>query len=265
MKVSWPGVQIEPEGAGRQFAVEQRIDDDMLGRRVRRVDPEFAKERELLVETRSGADRKAPRRLAVALAAAEEAEVARPEKRDHLVPDVRRVDREAQTKTGKTEVDRQGAKFGMAVVEQIGGVGDRRRDAVARHVDDHRALVQVAQMEQLEPEVRSLLTEQRLVRFEADVAPAVEIEGRKAVGQRRNRAVEGRGGEIARPLHDVLVAEGRRRRAAAGGASVWAAAGAAKRAPEAATTLTSSARRDRSCMGVTQARRSGSTRRELGL
>ena len=119
-------------------------------------------------------------------------------------------------------------------------------------------------MEQLKPEVGSVLAEQRLVGFEADVAPAVEIEGREAVGQRRNRAVEGRGGEIARPLHDVLVAERRRRRRAAGGASVWAAAGAAKRAPEAAATLTSSARRDRSCMGVIQAGRSGSTRHELG-
>ena len=44
------GVQIEAEGAGRRFAVEQRIDDDMLGHRVRRLDPEFAKERELLVD-----------------------------------------------------------------------------------------------------------------------------------------------------------------------------------------------------------------------
>ena len=79
-----------------------------------------------------GADREAPRRLAVALAAAEEAEVARPEEGDHLVPDMRRVDRKAQTKAGKTEVDRQGAEFGVAVVEEIGGVGDRRRDAVAQ-------------------------------------------------------------------------------------------------------------------------------------
>ena len=68
------------------------------------------------------------------------------------------------------------------------------------------------EMEQLQPEIGPLLAEQRLVGFEADVAPAVEIEGRQAVGQRRYRAVEGRGGEIPRPLHDVLVAERRRRR-----------------------------------------------------
>ena len=44
------------------------------------------------------ADRKAPRGLAIALAAAEEAEIqALVPKRDHFVPDVRRVNREAQT------------------------------------------------------------------------------------------------------------------------------------------------------------------------
>src|SRR5579862_7288439 len=67
------------------------------------------------------------------------------------------------------------------------------------------------EMEELEPEIGSLLTEERLVGFEPDVAPAVEIEVRQAVGQRRNGAVEGRGGEVARPLHDVLVAEWSRR------------------------------------------------------
>ena len=67
-------------------------------------------------------------------------------------------------------------------------------------------------MEQLEPEIGPFLAEQRLVGFEADVAPGVEIEVRQAVGQRRDRAVEGRGGEVARPLDDVLVAERRRRR-----------------------------------------------------
>ena len=67
-------------------------------------------------------------------------------------------------------------------------------------------------MKQLEPEIGPLLAEQRLVGFEADVAPAVEVQGREAVGQRWNRAVEGRGGEILRPLHNVRVAEWRRRR-----------------------------------------------------
>ena len=179
------GVKIEAEGAGRQFAVEQCMDDDVLCGRVRRLDPEFAKERELLVEAWRGADRKAPRGLAIALAAAEEAEIARAEKRDHFVPDVRRVDREAQTKAGKTKVDRQGAKCGVAVVKQIGGVGDRRRDAIAQYVDDHRTLVQVPEMEQLQSEIGSILAEQRLIGFETDVAPAVEIEGRETVGQRR--------------------------------------------------------------------------------
>ena len=54
----------------------------------------------------------------------------------------------------------------MAVVKQIGGVGDRlRQDAIAQYVDDHRTLVQVPEMEQLQPEIGSILAEQRLVRI----------------------------------------------------------------------------------------------------
>ena len=87
------GVQIEAEGAGGQFAIEQRVDHDVRSGRIRRLDPEFAKKRELLVEARGGADRKAPRRQAVTLAAAEETEVTRSEKRDHFVPDMGRIDR----------------------------------------------------------------------------------------------------------------------------------------------------------------------------
>ena len=55
------------------------------------------------------------------------------------------------------------------------------------------------------------LAEQRLVGFEADVAPGVEIEVRQAVGQSGDRRVIGRGGEVARPLDDVRIAERRRR------------------------------------------------------
>ena len=115
-------------------------------------------------------------------------------------------------KPGKTKVDRQGAQLGAAIVEQIGGIGDGGRNAVAQDVDDHRALVEMPEMEQLEPEIGPILAEQRLVGFEADVSPGVEIDVREAVGQRRNRAVEGRGGKIARPLNDVLIAERRRSR-----------------------------------------------------
>ena len=41
-------------------------------------------------------------------------------------------------------------------------------------------------MEQLQSEIGSILAEQRLIGFETDVAPAVEIEGRETVGQRRD-------------------------------------------------------------------------------
>ena len=64
-------------------------------------------------------------------------------------------------------------------------------------------------MEQLQPEISPILAEKRLVGFEANIPPAVEIESRKTVGQRRYRAVEGGSGEIPRPLHNVLVAERR--------------------------------------------------------
>ena len=133
----------------------------------------------------AGADRQTPRRKAVALAAAEKAKIARAEKRNHLVPDMGRIDRKAQPEAGETEIDRQRVvDLGAAVVEQVGGVGDRRRDSIAQHVDDDRALVEMPEMEQLEPEIGALLAEQRLVGFEADVAPGVEIEVRQAVGQR---------------------------------------------------------------------------------
>ena len=204
--------EIEAVSAGRRFAVEQRVDDDVLGRGVRRLDPEFAKERKLLIEARPGADRQAPRREAVALAAAEKAEIARAEKRDHFVPDMGRVDGKAQPEAGEADVDRQSAvDLGAAVVEKIGRVGDRRRDSVAQHVDDHRALVEMPEMKQFETEIGALLAEQRLVGLEADVAPGVEIEVRQAVGQSGDRGVERRGGKIARPFDDVLVAERRRR------------------------------------------------------
>ena len=74
------------------------MDDDVLCGRVRRLDPEFAEEGELLVEAGGRAPIARPRAdRAMALAAAEEAEIARAEKRDHFVPDVRRVDREVRS------------------------------------------------------------------------------------------------------------------------------------------------------------------------
>ena len=154
----------------------------------------------------AAADREPARREAVALAAAEEAEIARAEERHDLVPDVRRVDRKFEAEAGESEVDRQvGGELVASVVEQIRRIGDRRRDAVAQHVDHDGTLVEVAEVEELEPEVGvELLAEQRLVRLEADVAPGVVIEIGEAVGQRRHACVIGGGGEVARALHHVL-------------------------------------------------------------
>jgi hypothetical protein len=100
---------------------------------------------------------------------------------------VRGVDRKAQPKAGEAEIDRQDVgDLGAAVVEEIGGVGDRRRDAVAQDVDDHRTLVEMPEVKQFEAEIAPFLAEQRLIGFEADVAPGIEIEVRQAVGQKGN-------------------------------------------------------------------------------
>ena len=179
---------------------------------VGRLDPELAEERELLVGVRAGADAEAARRQAVALAAAEEAEVARAEKGDDLVHDVRRVERIVQAEAGEAEVDRQvGRRLVAAPVEQAGRIGDRRRNAVAQHVDHHRPAIEVTEVEQLEAEAGAGLAEQRLVGLEPDVAPSVVVKAGDSLRQRRNRRVERRGGEVARPLDDVGEAEHARR------------------------------------------------------
>ena len=77
-------------------------------------------------------------------------------------------------------------------------------------------LVEVAEMEHLEPEYLHPVSSG--LSIEADVAPAVEIEVRQAVGSGES-SIEGAAARILRPPHDVLVAE--RRRVAAAGASVW--------------------------------------------
>ncbi len=203
------------ERAGRRLAVEQGVDGDRVGVRVRRLDPEFAKVGEFLVQPLAAADREPARREAVALAAAEEAEIARAQERHDLVPDVRGVDRKFQAEARKAEVDRHvGGELVAPVVEEVRRIGDRRRDAVAQHVDHDGTLVEVAEVEEFEPEVGvELLAEQGLLGLEADVAPGVVIEIGEAVGQRRHVRVIGGGGEVARALHHVLIAE-RRRRAA---------------------------------------------------
>ena len=202
---------FELERAGDRLAVEQGVNDDAVGGRVGRLDPELAEEREFLVGARAGADAEAARRKAVALAAAEEAEVARAEEGDDLVHHVRRVERVVEAEAGEAEGDGKiGRRLVAAPVEHPGGVGDRRRDAVAQHVDHHRPAIKVAEVEQLEAEARARLAEQRLVGLEADVAPGVVVEAGDAFRQRRDRRVERRGGEIARALDHVGHAEGRR-------------------------------------------------------
>ena len=91
-----------------------------------------------------------------------------------------------QAEAGEAEIDRQGlVELGAAVVEQIGGIGDRRRDAVADRVDRHRALVEMAEMEQLQPELASVGAKKSLVGAKPDVAPGIEIELAQRFWKRR--------------------------------------------------------------------------------
>ena len=210
--VSTDGDDFEAEGAGRQFAVEQRVNGDAGRRRVGRLDPELAEEGKLLVDMRARADAEPARRQAIALAASQKAVVARAEKRDHLVHQAGRVERKTQAESGKAGVDRQTARdLVVAVVEEIGRVRNRRGNPVAQHVDDHRALIEMSKMKEFELETRVGLTEQRLVGAETDVAPGVVVQGADAVGKLRQRAVERRGGEVTRALDDIIVGKGGRR------------------------------------------------------
>ena len=68
----------------------------------------------------------------------------------------------------------------------------------------------MAEVEKLQPEVAAMLSKQRLVLLEADVAPGVEIEIGEPVGHGRDGPVIRGGREFAGPLDDVVVAEGRR-------------------------------------------------------
>ena len=79
-------------------------------------------------------------------------------------------------------------------------------------------------MEELEAEVAVLPgQESGLSGLEADVAPGVEIEVREPIRAEAGiEASNGDGGEVARALDDVLVAERRRPSGRCGGASVCA-------------------------------------------
>ena len=94
------------------------MNHDALGLRVGRLDPEFAKEWEFLIDLGARADGQSARREAIALAATEKSVITRAEERDHLVHDMRRVQRVMQTEAREAEIDRQRRwDFVMAVIE----------------------------------------------------------------------------------------------------------------------------------------------------
>ena len=105
-------------------------------------------------------------------------------------------------------------------------------------------------MKKLEAKIAVLPAEQRLVGLEADVAPGVEIKVRQAIRQGCDGSVVGRGGEVARALDDVRIAE-RRGAAAARLRRVGSSDGVGDEARAGCgDDATSSARRDHWCMRV---------------
>ena len=213
--------EIESEGACRRLAVEQRIEGRVIAALLRRFDPEFAEERKALV-IGAGVDAERARRKAIFLVAAEKAEIARAEEGDHLVVDMRLVERKMQAKAGEAGVDGERLlELEAAIVEERRRIGNGRRDAVADRVHRHRAPIEKAEMKRLQPEAAVRAREDVMVALEANLSPGVEVQSVERLRQaRRNRSVEGRQREVARPLHHVLEAESRRwerrRRASAG-------------------------------------------------
>ncbi len=113
-----------------------------------------------------------------------------------------------QAEAGKAEIDRQRPlDLVLPVVEKLPLVGDRRRHAVADDVDRHGALIQEAEVEELHPERPAAAAEKRAIRPEADVPVGVEIQPVERLGQGRGGLLEGHGGKLARPPHDILEAE----------------------------------------------------------
>ncbi len=101
-----------------------------------------------------------------------------------------------QAEAGEADIDRKSLlEFRVAIVEQAGRKGNRRGDAVADRVHHHRALVDEAGMEQLQPIGAG--GDRRLVGLEADVAIGVEIELGEGFGQLGRGPVIGGCGEIA--------------------------------------------------------------------
>ena len=202
-------IDLEPVGAGHGRAVEQGVDDGPLVVGLGHLDPEFAEMRKLLRLAALHVDREAPRREAVFLIRTQEAEIARAEEGDELVQHLRIVQGIMEAKACKAEIDRQRPlDLVAAVIEQLPLIGHRGRNPVADDVHRHRALVEEAEMEELQPERTAAAAEQGLVGAKADVAVIVEAEPVQRLGQLRDRCLERDACELAGPAHHILVAEG---------------------------------------------------------
>src|SRR5947209_6981475 len=99
-----------------------------------------------------------------------------------------------QAKPGEAEIDRQRlVDLGAAEIEEIGGKGNGRRDAVADRIDGDGALEQMPEHEKLQPKGTAGTRKQCLVLAKPDVAPSVEIEFFQLFGQSRRPRIIRRG------------------------------------------------------------------------
>ena len=209
------GEDEELEGAGDGGAVEQGVDGDAVRPRRWRLHPELAEIGELLAPRHARANGEAARGEPVLLAAAEEAEIARADEGDQLVMHARVVEGEMQAKAREARIHRQGRfEAGAAIVEQVGGVGNGRGDALAHDVHGDGPGEQEAQMEQVHPVGRAWRVEEGPLGAEADVAPLVELQPPQRLGQLHGLGLVGDLGEVAGAAHHVLEGESRRGRGA---------------------------------------------------
>ena len=191
-----------PIGRGRAFAVEQSVNDDGVGFRLRLLDPERLEKRKLLALGFRGVDRKPARGQPIGLALGDGAEVAGTEKDADFVEIVRAVDRRVDAESGKAEIGIRRRRLHVLKSEQARRIADRLRLALTylENVDTVRE--KEAAVKQLKLKWRSLASPDRLLRHKADLAILVVVEVFQIVGKFRVRRDEGLLGQLLRePPH----------------------------------------------------------------
>ena len=113
-----------------------------------------------------------------------------------------------QPEPGEAHIDRQWLlNFCAAVIKKVGGIGNGGWYPVSNQVDRDGALVKMAEMEQLQPELTASGAKEGLVGAKPYIAPGIEIQFVERVGESRGRGIESRRGEIAGAAYDVFEIE----------------------------------------------------------